>query len=346
MSTTPETKSLQLLLLGDCMLGRLVDEVLESAPPKYPWGDTLPILQSADWRMCNLECVISDRGRPGSTYPKEFHFRAAAKNIAVLEAAQINAVSLANNHVLDYGYDAMFQMLEILDRAAIVHSGAGANHEEASRLAIASVRGKKLGLLAFTDNEPGWGATPDQPGIFYVPVDLKDRRAQRLLEIVRSQRNAVDLLIVSGHWGSNWGYVPEEGHVAFAHALIDAGAAVVFGHSCHVFRGIEVYKGCPIFYSAGDFVDDYAVDPVERNDEAFIYVMEAQDRISHGLRLYPTMIRRCQARRAEGIYEMAIAKKMQELCAPFGYVANWIQERRCLEISCSNRDDAGQGAGR
>jgi poly-gamma-glutamate synthesis protein (capsule biosynthesis protein) len=339
------SERLQLALLGDCMLGRLVNEVLESAPPENPWGDTLPILQSADWRMCNLECVISDGGKPWSAYPKVFHFRSAAKNIAVLEAAQINAVSLANNHVLDYGYDAMFQMLEILDRAGIVHSGAGKNLEEASRLAVSSVRGIKIGLLAFTDNEPGWEAKADQPGVFYVPVDLKDRRAQKLLEIVRTQRNAVDLLIVSGHWGSNWGYLPEEGHVAFAHALIDAGAAAVFGHSCHVFRGIEIYRGRPIFYSAGNFVDDYAVDPVERNDESFIYVMEVQDRVSRGLRLYPTMIRRCQARRAEGVYEMAIAQKMQELCTPFGSKANWNPGGRCLEISSSTREDAGKAAG-
>ncbi|HXQ25622.1 MAG TPA: CapA family protein [Candidatus Acidoferrales bacterium] len=347
-SVLPErdaSQLLQLTLLGDCMLGRLVNEVLEGAPPEIPWGDTLPILLSADWRMCNLECVISDRGKPWSAYPKAFHFRSAAKNIAALEAAQINAVSLANNHVLDYGYDAMFQMLEILDRAGIIHSGAGANVEEASRLAIASVRGKKLGLLAFTDNEPGWEAKADQPGVFYVPVDLKDWRAQNLLEIVRSQRNAVDLLIVSAHWGSNWGYLPEEGHVAFAHALVDAGAGVVFGHSCHVFRGIEIYKGRPIFYSAGNFVDDYAVDLVERNDESFIYVIDVQDQVSQGLRLYPTVIRRCQARRAEGVYEMAIAQKMQELCAPFGSTANWNQGGRCLEISCSTREDAGKAAG-
>jgi poly-gamma-glutamate capsule biosynthesis protein CapA/YwtB (metallophosphatase superfamily) len=113
----------QLLLVGDCMLGRLVNEVLETAPPEYPWGDTLPILHRADWRLSNLECVISDCGTPWSASPKAFHFRSRAKNIAVLEAARMNAVSLANNHVLDYGYDAMFEMLRILDRAGIIYRG-------------------------------------------------------------------------------------------------------------------------------------------------------------------------------------------------------------------------------
>jgi poly-gamma-glutamate capsule biosynthesis protein CapA/YwtB (metallophosphatase superfamily) len=333
-----EKKSFELLLLGDCMFGRLVNEVLETRPPKYPWGDTLSILHSADWRICNLECVISDRGTPWSAYPKAFHFRSAAKNIAVLETAGINAVSLANNHVLDYGYDAMFEMLEILDRAGIVHSGAGANIEHASRLATAEVCGRKIGLLAFTDNEPDWEATSDRPGIFYVPVNLGDPRARNLLEIVRGQSNIVDFLIVSAHWGSNWGYAPPAGHVVFARALIDAGASLVFGHSSHVFRGIDFYKDHPILYSTGNFVDDYAVDKLERNDESFIYVVDTENRILRSLRLYPTMIRRCRAFCAMGTDELRIIEKMKELCAVFNTSVRWNQTRRCLEIGQSMRE--------
>jgi poly-gamma-glutamate capsule biosynthesis protein CapA/YwtB (metallophosphatase superfamily) len=317
------------------MIGRLVNEVLETQPPEYPWGDTLPILHSADWRLCNLECVISDRGTPWSVYPKAFHFRSDAKNVAVLQAARINAASIANNHTLDYGYDAMFQMLEILDRAGIAHSGAGANLEEASRPGIAEVCGRKLGLLAFSDNEPGWEATAGEAGILYVPVNLNDPRAKRLLEIVRAHAKLVDLLIVSAHWGSNWGYVPPEEHVEFAHALVDAGAGLVFGHSSHVFRGIEFYKGHPILYGAGDFVDDYAVDRIERNDQSFIYVLDVEDGIPRNFSLYPTMIRGCQANRATGVHELAIIEKMQELCSGLGTRADWNKERRCLEVGPS-----------
>lgn len=332
-----EVESLRLMMLGDCMLGRMVDEVLRHQPPAYPWGDTLPILASGDWRMCNLECVISDRGVPWSEYEKAFHFRSSAKNVAVLEAAQINAVSLANNHALDYGHDALFEMLGILNRAGIAHSGAGANLEDASRVAVSSVRGKKIGLLAFTDNEPDWEAKARQPGVFYVPVDLEDRRAQNLLEIVRSERDALDLLIASAHWGSNWGYAPETGHVAFAHALIEAGASLVFGHSCHVFRGIDFYQGRPIFYSAGNFVDDYAVDRIERNDEGFIYVLEARGRTVETVHLVPTLIRSCQARRAQGIRRTAMIETMQRLCGGFGSKADWNSDRLWLEINPSKR---------
>jgi poly-gamma-glutamate capsule biosynthesis protein CapA/YwtB (metallophosphatase superfamily) len=330
---------LDLLLLGDCMLGRLVNEALENAPPEYPWGDTLPILHRADWRLCNLECVISNRGTPWSAYPKAFHFRSAAKNIAVLEAAQMNAVSLANNHVLDYGYDAMYEMLEILDRAGIVHSGAGLNYGQASRLATVEVFGRKLGLLAFTDNEPDWEATSDRPGVFYVPTDLRDSRAAKLLDIIRESSGVVDLLIVSAHWGSNWGYRPPQEHVIFAQALIDAGADIIFGHSSHVFRGIEFYKGRPILYGAGNFVDDYAVDKIERNDQSFIYAIEMADRIPRGMRLYPTLIRRCHASLADGVYASAIAEKMKELCAGFHTRTSWNQALQCMEIARFNLRD-------
>ena len=344
INRSSEAETLQLVMLGDCMFGRLVNEVLETQPPEYPWGDTLSILQGADWRMCNLECVISDRGTPWSPHAKAFHFRSAAKNIAVLQVAQMNAVSLANNHTLDYGYDAMFEMLEILNRAGIAHSGAGANLEDASKVAISSVRGKKVGVLAFTDNEPDWEAKADQPGVFYVPVDLKDRRAQHLLEIVRNERNALDLLIVSAHWGSNWGYAPEAGHVAFAHALIEAGASVVFGHSCHVFRGIEFHQGRLIFYSAGNFVDDYAVDRVERNDEAFIYVLEARDRLLTNVHLVPALIRSCQARTARGTRRMTMIETMKKLCDGLGSKADWNPDREWLEIHPSKQEAAERGA--
>ena len=335
-STGVESDSFRLLLVGDCMLGRLVNEVLENAPPEYPWGNTLPILHSADWRLCNLECVISDRGTPWSAYPKAFHFRSAAKNIAVLAAARMNAVSLANNHVLDYGYDALTEMLGILDRAGIVHSGAGLNYGEASRLAISEVSGRMLGLLAFTDNEPDWEATSNQPGVFYVPTNLTDSRAAKLLEIIRESRMRVDLLIVSAHWGSNWGYCPPHDHIVFAHALIEAGADIIFGHSSHVFRGIEFYKDRSVLYGAGDFVDDYAIDEIERNDQSFIYVIETAGDVLRGVHLYPTLIRACHASLAEGVYALGITDKMADLCVSFRTPTRWNQTRRCLEIAHSN----------
>ncbi len=314
---------MNIVFVGDVMLGRLANAALKVEPPAYPWGDTLPIFSGGDVRMCNLECVISDRGTPWSRTPKVFHFRSDAKNMAALQRAQIDMVSLANNHTLDFDYKAMLDMLHLLDQAKIRHAGAGRQVLEASRVASAHVHGARIGLVAFTDNEPEWAATDRSPGLFYVPINVADRRAKRLFDIVGRAKGEVDLLIVSAHWGPNWGYSPPANHPPFAKALIDAGADLIFGHSGHVFRGIELYQQRPIVYCTGNFIDDYTVDEIERNDQSFIFVAETGQNQIRTLKLYPTVIRNCQARLASSPEREDIAQKMQHLCAQLHTKASW-----------------------
>ena len=323
---------MKLLFVGDVMLGRVVNQVLRSEPPAYPWGDTLPIFRQADFRVCNLECVISDAGVPWSVTPKVFHFRSDARNVAALQIAGINAVSLANNHTLDYEYEGMYEMLKTLDGAGIRHAGAGASLPASSAPAFSEVGGQRIGLIAFTDNEPVWEAGENRPGLFYVPIDLEDGRARRLLEEVDKAKGVVELLILSAHWGPNWGYRPPAEHLPFARALIDAGADIIFGHSGHVFRGVELYKGKPIIYCAGDFIDDYAVDEIERNDQSFIFVVEARGGEIRGLRLHPTVITDYQARLARGIEAEEIASRMTRLCRELGTRALWRADQGCLDV--------------
>jgi poly-gamma-glutamate capsule biosynthesis protein CapA/YwtB (metallophosphatase superfamily) len=327
-----EQSQLKLLFIGDVMLGRLVNEMLKRKPPAYPWGDTLSLLYNADVRVCNLECALSDWGMPWSATPKVFHFRSDAKNVQTLKAAHTDAVSLANNHVLDFGYEGLFHMINNLEEAGMHHAGAGSTLREASAPAIWSVKGKTIGLLAFTDNEPAWAATDEQPGVWYVPIALQEKRAKRLFEVVRRTKEAVDVLIVSAHWGPNWGYAPPLEHVPFAHALIDEGADVIFGHSGHVVRGIEIYKEKPIMYCAGNFIDDYAVDEIERNDQSCVFVVETDGTAISRLLLYPTVIQHFQARRAKNNECRAIGTSMQELCAKLHTATTWDEQEDRLEI--------------
>lgn len=303
--------------MGDVMLGRLVNEMLKDEDNAYPWGNTLSIIQNTDLRICNLECVISDKGNPWSMTPKMFHFRTDEKNIQTLKRAEIDMVSIANNHVLDYEDEALCRMIETLDKHSILHAGAGINHAQASKPIVCSKNGQKIGMIAFTDNEPEWEAGPKKPGIFYVPIDLKDKRADFLFNLIDEVRKKVDFLLVSAHWGPNWGYKPPKEHKIFAHALIDAGVDLIFGHSGHIFRGIEIYKNKPILYCAGDFIDDYAVDEIERNDESFIFVLEKGE-ISSKLLLYPTLISQFQAQLPIGERKEAILSKMHQLCGDLG----------------------------
>ena len=330
-----ETSQMALLFVGDVMLGRLVNAALREQEPAYPWGDTLALFQQADVRLCNLECAISDWGAPWSATPKVFHFRSDAKNVAVLTAAHIDAVSLANNHALDFDYEGLFHMMGNLEAAGIQYAGAGTTITAASEPAIWEVNGKQLGLIAFTDNEPGWEATEEQPGILYVPMTLKDTRAVKLLDLVRKTRAMVDVLIVSAHWGPNWGDDPLAEHIPFARALIDAGADVIYGHSGHVVRGIELYRGKPILYCTGNFIDDYAVDEIERNDQSFMFVVEMDGQRIARLLLYPTIIAACQARLAQQNEREAIVARMQRLCMQLNTPTTWNEQAERLEIRMS-----------
>jgi len=324
---------MQLVLVGDVMLGRLVNQVLEREPPAHPWGDTMTCFERAHLRLCNLECVIADRGSPWTRTAKTFHFRSAARNVAVLEAARIDLVSLANNHTLDFGEDAMVEMLRTLEGRGIGHAGAGAGWRAAHAAALTVHQGLRVALLAFTDNQPEWEATGERPGTWVVPVDLADERAQRLFASVSEAKAQADLVIVAAHWGPNWGHRPQRAHIPFAHRLVEAGADIVFGHSCHVLQGVEVYRGRPILYSAGDFVDDYAVDEVERNDRSCLFRVEADGHSLQRLQLVPTVIRSCQAQLARGAEAEAIAALVRDLSLEFGTVATWREADGCLDIA-------------
>lgn len=315
-------------LLGDVMLGRLVNEKLRRVGAHYPWGDTDSVLRQADLTIANFECVLAAGGEPEAG--KVFHFRSDPKNVASLRSAGIGMVSLANNHVLDYGAGAFGEMLPALDTAGVLHAGAGLDRDGARRPAVRRVAGTAVGLIAFTDNQPDWEADAG-PGVFYVPVVASDRRVDDLLALVRRTKARVGLLVVSAHWGPNWGSGAPSEHRELARALIEAGADVVYGHSPHIFRGVEVYRNRPVIYSAGDFVDDYAVDPQERNDQSFIFLLETDRGTPLRLRLHPTLITDFQARLA-GRSSRQIAERMQRLSRHLGTASSWDAAGGCLEI--------------
>ncbi len=262
----------------------------------------------------------------------------AARNVAVLKAAGVDAVSNANNHSLDFGPDAMLDMLRRLDQAGIAHAGAGSNMAEADQAALSMTRsGTRIALLACTDNEPRWAAGEHAPGLHYVACDPDHPAAQALVAQVRRLRSLADIVIVSTHWGGNWGWLPPFEHRMLGRALIQAGADVVFGHSCHLFRGIEVVGRGVIIYSAGDFVDDYAVDEVERNDWSFLFALDVVGGRVVRLRLRPTVIRDLQAWLAGDSVAQQIIGRMCELCRELGTRAETDEGELVIQV----RDGSG-----
>lgn len=326
-------QSLSIVLTGDTMLGRGVNSYLRREGPAYPWGNTLPILRGGDLTITNLECVIAAGGRPWSRWAKVFHFRADPIGIKSLEMAGIDCVTLANNHVLDFELEALKEMLGLLDQSKIKHAGAGLNAKEAIRPALLELSNLKLGVVAFTDNEPGWAATANTAGTNYVEISVTEQSLKSVREGINQSREAgADLVIFSIHWGPNMTERPSPLFQEFAHAVIDAGADTFHGHSAHLFQGIEAYRGKPIIYDAGNFVDDYAVDPVLRNDRGLIYRLLVNDRRVEQIELLPVFISKCQVNVATGPDRDAIIQRIRRLSSEMGAAVQTSDER--LWIDC------------
>jgi poly-gamma-glutamate synthesis protein (capsule biosynthesis protein) len=314
---------MNLALTGDVMLGRLVDQYVirnRSVRPEALWGDVLPIMLAADRRFINLECVISSRGEEWHPHTKAFHFRAHPRALEFLRAAKIDCVMLANNHVLDFGTEALLDCLARLDSAGIARTGAGAEVNEAWAPALVEVPQGRVGILGLTDNEPEWEAKESMPGVSYVAYNdrgLAEPYRARVIRTLAAARRQSDLLIVSAHVGPNWG-APSRAMQALARELIDMGADIYWGHSNHTPQGIEIYKGRAILYSAGDFVDDYLVDQDERNDLSFLFVLQGMKNRIDRIRLHPVRIEDMGVRLANEEERKFLTRTMQTKCKAFG----------------------------
>lgn len=293
-------------LMGDVMIGRLVNEKLDQIPFNYIWGDVLPLLKGNDLNLINLESALTNSSK---LVPKVFNFKADPSRVQALIDGSIHVVNLANNHVLDYSQEGLLETLITLDRAEIKHVGAGRNIAEASAPVINTIKGIKIGILGCTDNEPSWLATDSKPGIKYLRVgDIAQVQSQ-----IQELRSKVDILIMSIHWGPNMCEKPSWKFIQFAHDLVELGVDLIHGHSAHIFQAVEVYKGKLILYDTGDFVDDYAVDPILRNDYSFLFVVECSQKGIANLRLIPVLISNYQVNKARGDEAQKIMERMQFL---------------------------------
>jgi poly-gamma-glutamate synthesis protein (capsule biosynthesis protein) len=272
------------------------------------WGDALEALEHLrpDIRLINLETAITASNAP---WPgKGIHYRMHPRNLPAISAAGIHCCSLANNHVLDWGHAGLAETLKSLHHAGIATAGAGKSLEEACAPAILDVPHKgRVIVLALAHRSSGvprsWAAQPKWPGICLV-TDLSERTAEGIAQRLGGLKQAGDILIVSIHWGANWGYeIPAEQR-RFAHALIDsAGVDLVHGHSSHHVKGIEVYRGRLILYGCGDFFNDYeGIGGYEeyRGDLSLMYfpTFEPVSGRLTALRMIPTQVRRFRVRRA------------------------------------------------
>ena len=245
---------------GDVMMDRRVSELIESEGGKAPLEDVASILKRGDFTILNLETPLSTRGEAGA---KDVTFRGNPDGIAALVAAGVDAVTLANNHALDYGDVALADTIDLLGENKIAHTGAGANAKKAWAPAIVTTRGKRVAYLGWSYIEPGgFVAGDDSPGIAGAKGDPNEIAAA-----IKAAKTQADFVIVSFHWGVEYTDYPIDGQKELAHTAVDAGADLVASHHPHVIQGIEMYKDRLIAYSLGDFVFDHYS---RKTGEAFI----------------------------------------------------------------------------
>jgi poly-gamma-glutamate capsule biosynthesis protein CapA/YwtB (metallophosphatase superfamily) len=295
-----------LSLCGDVMTGRGIDQILPypgdpeirepylrsathyvrlaetangpiPAPVAFPyiWGDALAAVEAADARIVNLETSITTSG---DLWPKGINYRMNPANVPCL--AGIDCCCLANNHVLDCGYAGLTETTDTLRRARIGFAGAGEDEVAARAPAIVEIASRRrvivFSLGSVTSGIPrAWAAGPRHPGVNLVP-DLSSDTADQIAAQAEACRRPGDVVVVSIHWGMNWGYHIAEDEQAFVHRLIESGAVdVIHGHSSHHPKAIEVYGGKLILYGCGDFIDDYegiAGEEDYRDDLVLLYL--------------------------------------------------------------------------
>jgi poly-gamma-glutamate synthesis protein (capsule biosynthesis protein) len=357
MTSIDDDRDATLFLCGDVMTGRGIDQILRhpSRPElfesyvkdageyvaiaeavngpvprrvrdSYIWGDALLELARADprVRIANLETSVteSDDAWPG----KGIHYRMHPANVGCLTAARLDLCTLANNHILDFGYTGLGETIETLTSAGIRTAGAGADLDAARQPAVMTLLpGSKLMVLAFGLPSSGipdeWAAGRRQAGVDFV-AEATASTASAITARVAQIKRSRDVVVASVHWGDNWGYEVPEAHRTFAHALVDGGVDLVHGHSSHHPRPLEVYRDRLILYGCGDFINDYeGISGYEeyRDDLSLMYfaTLSADSGALRSLRMVPMQIKRMRVSRATPADARWLRDTLARVSAPF-----------------------------
>ncbi|MGE0737275.1 MAG: CapA family protein [Alphaproteobacteria bacterium] len=319
-----------LLLTGDVMLGRGVDQILphpcdpsipdrrassalefvhaaerkngaipRAAVADYVWGDAIAVTDKIGpaVRIINLETAVTTAAQPAHG---EITYRMNPRNADVLRAFRVDCCVLANNHVLDWGRPGLVETLDTLDSLGIAYAGAGRTDQGAWRPAVLpGPEGGRVIVLAMADRTSGvpasWAARATDPGVALLEGSI-DENVSRAADAIRSIKTGDDLAIASIHWGNNWGYGVTSAQFEFAQKLIDqAGIDAVHGHSSHHPKQIALHRGRPIMFGCGDLLNDY--EGIRGNEEfrpdlVAIYRLKIENTQVCSVTILPFRIRR------------------------------------------------------
>ena len=297
------------------------------AKPAYVWGVALDELDrmQPDVRIINLETAITcsdDYARKGINY------RMSPENADCLSAADIDCCVLANNHVLDWGRRGLLQTLAALEHLKIKAAGAGRNAAEAAAPATLDLANEARLLVfsfgAVTSGIPrSWAAATDIPGVNLL-TRLSEADARHAAEYIVGIKKPGFLVVVSLHWGSNWGYQVPADQRLFAHTLIDqADVSIIHGHSSHHAKAFEIYHKRLILYGCGDFLNDYeGIRGYEeyRSDLSLMYFADIEPTTGNlaALEIIPLQISNFQLKHPQRQDIDWVQRTLQRECLRFG----------------------------
>jgi poly-gamma-glutamate capsule biosynthesis protein CapA/YwtB (metallophosphatase superfamily) len=306
---------MKLALAGDTMLGRKVGDRLASVSPDSLFSDeVVAVAREADLFVLNLECAVSESGERWPDPRKPFFFRAPPVAVEVLAQLGVDCVTLANNHALDFGTEALFDTFHHLADAGIAWVGAGTDEASARRPVVLERDDGRVGVVAVTDHPADYAAGRDRPGVAY--ADLRRGSPPWLLDAIAALDT--DIVLVSPHWGPNMTAEPVAHVAAVATELRAAGATIVAGHSAHVFHGVDLRDGDgAVLYDLGDFIDDYATDPVLRNDLGLLFLVTFDHGRPSWLEAIPLALDYCHTRLAAPEEADWIRQRLRRACAAF-----------------------------
>jgi poly-gamma-glutamate synthesis protein (capsule biosynthesis protein) len=316
--------------VGDIMLAGSGTALFNRNGYDYPFDATAAVLRQADLTIGNLEAPIA---RTGTEFTgKKFRFRNHPAAAAALQRAGFTHFSLANNHMLDFGAEALGETRAALDALGITHTGAGPDLESARRARIVTVKGTRIALLSYSLTYPAeFYAAPERAGT--APGYEQYYRAD-----ISGAKQSADYVIVSFHWGAECADFPRDYQKTVARKAIDAGADVILGHHPHVLQGIEFYRGGVVFYSLGNFAFASRSAAADRS-------MIARITLDNGIasvEVIPLNVRytevRYQPRPLTGEAAGRVAERINRLSAGMGTVVTaeggrYLVERRRQEVA-------------
>lgn len=246
--------TIRLAAVGDINFDRSPAYIIQTTGDlAYPLSRVSHIFEAADYTVGNLESALGDIGEPQA---KRYPFRSPPEAAEALAIGGVDLVSLANNHGMDYGPEALLQGIDLLHTAGVATVGAGANDAAAHAPHVAEIGGLRVAFLGYVHvpveavthfDTAGWTATADAPGLAWADPE-------RVRADVAAIRPEVDLVVVILHSGYEYIEEPSEPQVAAARAAVDAGADLVVGHHAHILQGIHRYNDGVIAYGLGNFL--------------------------------------------------------------------------------------------